>query len=174
MRAVQVLLIIVLTACMAHAAPKEASYDTDSKSRDAELAAYSRAAGLEPLAAVGGDEFRVWGYDYMLGNLSGTIVSAEHTLRCKTKYSYSGGVITVRPAKCRSVHVWPKKQEALAALADLSKLDQTEFSCEVQDGGGFTIEGRASGRKFSFRAGNPGFCDTEWSRVVNRALDLLP
>jgi hypothetical protein len=136
------------------------------------LAAFSRAANLEPLGA-SGPELRVWLSEPMLGTIRGFVVTNARVIECETVSHVTGSTDTIDSARCKSSSISEHQRQALAFLKDLSTLDGKELDCGVRGGHDYFVEGSEAGRHFTFSAGNPDSCQDPGSLLVSKMLKTV-
>jgi len=136
------------------------------------LAAFSRAANLEPLGSTG-PELRVWSSEPMLGTIHGFAVTNTKVIECETASHITSSTDTIDSARCKSSETSERQRQALAFLKDLSNFDGKELDCGLQDGQDYFVEGSESGRHFAFSAGNPDSCKDAGSLLVSKMLKTI-
>lgn len=167
---IRIVFLLIFASLGAKAAE---SYATDGSVQSA-ADAYSRAAHLQPLHSAGPDQLRVWMQDYMGRRVTGYIASKRRATKCRTKYHYSDGIMTIDDARCQRVFRWDKKHEAIDLLGRLLSLDGKEWNCPRLDGGGIIIDGVHNGRRITLSVGNPDACNDPESKSVVKLLMALP
>ena len=158
--------LILFASLGANAAESYASSDDLSST----VAAYSRAAKLQPLKDSAEDELRVWRRGYMNGDIEGYVVSKRRAIKCRATSGYRDGVVSIDRARCSR---WRNGDDAFGATDDLVALDGKEWDCPVDDGFVVYVEGVHNGRRFALRAGNPTLCSDSDSRAVANLLSKL-
>lgn len=136
------------------------------------LAAFSRAASLEPLGSTG-PELRVWRSEPLLGTIHGFTVTNARVTRCETTSQVTSSTDTIDSARCKSSNASERQRQALTFLRDLSNFDGKELDCGIQAGQEYFLEGIESGRHFAFSAGNPDSCQDAGSLLVSRVLKTI-
>ena len=168
MRGVFILIFMFLP--LAHA---DETFSISPPNAKAAANAYAHAAGLSPIVNTEGFDLRVWTRDYMLGRVTGTVVSDGTEKSFKSSSSYSQDNITVKAAHLSG----PKR---VANLTELKKLvvalepyDKAFISCGVMDGGSVLIDATVQGQEITFEVDNPEFCKDKASQIVVRLLNFL-
>jgi len=141
-----------------------------SEGPGAATAAFSRAAHQAPLRDADTSSVRVWIRDYMLGRVQGFVMSGNSTQWCRMASTYADGVVTLGPAKCRSIR---HRAAALSAFNHLPSISRAEWDCPLMDGGEVYVERVQDGRVSVVRVGNPDACEDPESRAIAAALSKL-
>jgi hypothetical protein len=151
------------------------SFDVDGNTHYEQANAYARSTGLQQLRTSSAPELRFWFGDYMIGTVTGVIVSRGRALKCRTSYTYKDGVDTLKRGTCRQLRGWDGSSDVWSQIATLYALNEHRLHCEgVFDGGSFLIEGIYEGKRFALSGSNPDFCEDGPSQAVTRIFRLLP
>jgi hypothetical protein len=156
----RVLLALVLSFAGVVRADQFVSFDLEDE-RSAMIAAFNRAAGLNPLSAADGDQARVWymGFPGVHPTATGYIVTKDGVYLCRVKTDLTHGGMWVRSGHCGTRRHYPERlAAALARIGEGPGFDGKGFGCDVMDGWEAHVEGMVGGKQFRFGASNTNEC----------------
>jgi hypothetical protein len=134
-------------------------------------AEFSRKAGLKELSA-NADELRIWGYDYMTGEMHGLAVTPDRINRYGMKSHLHNGMRILDRRRMVLQSSSRKQYDIRAQQIKLQALNDRLIVCPVMDGGSVLVEGALDGRVFRVEADNPWACGDEASQLVSETLRL--
>ena len=155
----RMMLALVLSCAGVARADQFVSFD--EADRQAMLAAYNKAAGLNPVNAADGDQVRVWymGFPGVHPTATGYVVTKDGVYRCRVKTDIKNDGIWVRSGQCGTRRHYPERlARALARFGEGPAFDGKGFGCEVMDGWQADVEGIVGGKRFRFEASNTNEC----------------
>jgi len=168
MRWLPILLLALVPA--AHASEPSSFLPTDLKSA---AGVYARAAGLLPLTPTADFELRVWTRDYMLGSVTGVVVSNGTQRSFKSVSIYKQGKIVVKAAHLGSEKPIRNLSQLKRLIQELKAYDGNAVSCGVMDGGSDLVDAVVQGHAITVEVDNPKSCTDKASQIVVNLLGKL-
>jgi hypothetical protein len=148
---------------------------TNAQERNDESEIYSKAFSLPQLILTGSTEIRIWGNEYVFGNIVAIIVKDNEISECRTSIEQTNdGEHRIIPGKCnnKGISIDAKQVQEMADI--LVKFDKKNIYCKNKmDGWGGIIEGINNGKRFSFGFLNPEACKTPEAIELSRILKSL-